>query len=347
MAARLTVLAAAVALALPSGASAVTAVLRSGHLVVDGKPFFPIMQWLQCPGSFKQQAALGIDVFLGKGCSDTSDDAELAAAADAGVYSVLPAGSKGTGPALLGWHFDDEPDMRGTTPAQIAAHRRTVGGKVDFLTLTSGFFSKMPPPTWTRGNRGVYRDYARAIDLLGFDLYPLYGWCKPDWIGRVADAQRELVSNYAGGRPTYQWIEAASTSSQWCKGRGITPVELRAEVWMAITNGAKGIGYFTHSWTPNYSQFRVGGDVQQEIKRTDTQIKALTPWILGAPVPVRVESSGRVDAIAGRAGGRIYVFAVNLGFEPGTVTAHFSSPAFKPFTFDFGRLGVLVRRVYG
>ena len=58
---------------------------------------------------------------------------------------------------------------------------------------------------------------------------------------------------------------------------------------------------FTHSWTPNYSQFRVGGDVQQEIKRTDTQIKALTPWILGAPVPVRVESSGRVDAIAGRA----------------------------------------------
>jgi hypothetical protein len=345
VAARLTVLVAAAALALPSGASAVTAAVRGGHVVVDGKPFFPIMQWLQCPGSFKQQAALGIDVFLGKGCSDTSDAAELAAAADAGVYSVLPAGSRGTGPALLGWHFDDEPDMRGTTPAQIAAHRRTVGGKVDFLTLTSGFFSKMPPPTWMRGSRDPYHDYARATDLLGFDIYPLYGWCRPDWIGRVADAQRELVSNYAAGRPTFQWIEAASTSSQWCKGRGITPVELRAEVWMAITNGAKGIGYFTHSWTPNYSQFRVSGDVQREIKRTDAQIKSLTPWLLGAPVPLRVESSGRIDAIARRAGGKIYVFAVNVGFEPVTLTAHFSSSAFKPFTFAFDRLGVLVRRV--
>ena len=212
MAARLTVLAAAVALALPSGAAAVTATMRGGHVVVDGKPFFPIMQWLQCPASFKEQAAFGIDVFLGKGCSNTSDAAELAAAAEAGVYSVLPAGSTGTGPALLGWHFDDEPDMRGTTPAQIAARRRTVGGKLDFLTLTSGFFSKMPPPTWMRGSRDPYRDYARATDLLGFYIYPIYGWCRPDWIGRVADAQRELVSKYAAGASAFVRRHRARTA---------------------------------------------------------------------------------------------------------------------------------------
>src|SRR5438105_14163062 len=86
-----------------------TAKVKNGHVVVDGKPFFPIMQWLQCPSLFPQNVSLGVNVFLGKGCSDTTDAAELVAAAGAGAYSVLPAGSTATGSSLLGRPFEDEP----------------------------------------------------------------------------------------------------------------------------------------------------------------------------------------------------------------------------------------------
>jgi hypothetical protein len=181
-------------------------------------------------------------------------------------------------------------------------------------------------PRWMNGSTAPYRAYAKATDLIGTDVYPVYGWCRPDRLSWVADAQRELVK-IAAGRPTYQWIEAASTSSQWCKGRGVLPEELRAEVWMAIANGAKAIGYFTHSWTPSYSQFRVAPDVQAEMKRTDGEIAALTPAILAPAVPLQVHvPDARVDAIARRYAGKTYVFAVNVARTGAAAT--FSSPAF-------------------
>ena len=120
------VLALLAALALPAAASAATAGVRNGHVVVDGRPFFPIMQWLQCPSLFPQNAAMGIDVFLGKGCEGTSDADELAATAAAGAWSVLPAGSTATGASLLGWHFEDEPDQSKIWPDTIARIRSMI-----------------------------------------------------------------------------------------------------------------------------------------------------------------------------------------------------------------------------
>ena len=319
-------LAAAATLAVPATAAAHTAAIRGGHVVVDGKPFFPIMQWLQCPWLFPQNAALGVNVFLGKGCGGTSDADELAAAESAHAFSVLPATGVASGSSLLGWHFADEPDMNGIRPAVIAAqyreNRRRNPTLLNFLTVTEGFAATQRPPSWMHGSRAPYEAYARATDLIGTDVYPIYGWCRPDWIARVADVQRQLV-RIAHGRPTFQWIEAASTSSQFCSGRGVKPTELRAEVWMAVTNGATAIGYFTHSWTGGYSQFRVAPDVQAEIRRTNAQLTRLTPAILGTPVALRTTvSGGRVDAIARRTGGKLYVFAVNVGRT--TATASFA-----------------------
>ena len=115
----------------------------------------------------------------------------------------------------------------------------------------------------------------------------------------------------------YSWIEAQSTSSQWCKGRGVLPDELRAEVWMTLVNGATAIGYFTHSWTPTYSQFRVAADTQAEMKRTDRQVTTLTPAILG--LPFHVGATG-VEAIGRTYHGARYVFAVNVTQAPVSAT---------------------------
>jgi hypothetical protein len=334
----LALLATAGALAIVPIASAHVAAVRHGHVVVDGKPFFPIMQWLQCPWLFEPNAQLGINTFFGKGCQSTTDAQELAGTAAVNAWSVLPAGGPGSGANLLGWHFSDEPDMNRILPAAVArqyrANRRRDPTKLNFLTVTSGFSARRGPPAWMHGSTAPYSAYAKATDLIGTDVYPIYGWCHPDWISWVADAQRELVK-LAAGRPTYQWIEAASTSSQWCKGRGVEPEELRAEVWMAIANGAKAIGYFTHSWTPSYSQFRVAPDVQAEMKRTDAEITALAPAILApaAPLQLRV-AEARVDAIARHYGGKTYVFAVNVSRTGAGVT--FTSPAFHGSASVYG-----------
>jgi hypothetical protein len=93
---------------------------------------------------------------------------------------------------------------------------------------------------------------------------------------------------------------------------------------VALVNGATAVGWFTHSWTPDYSQFRVAADVQAEMARTARQVTTLAPALDAVPVHVGVQTGeGRVDAIARSYGGALYVFAVNVSRTP--VTATFAS----------------------
>lgn len=225
-------------------------------------------------------------------------------------------------PGLLAWRFGDEPDQHGIPPATIAAAtaqgHRAGPGRLTFVTLTSGFFG----PT-AHSAPAPYASYARAADVVGFDVYPVYGYCRPDLIWWQADATRALARLARPGEPIYSWIEAASTSSQWCRGRGVQPQELRAETWMTLVNGGTAIGWFTHSWTPTYSQFRVSAAVQQEMKRTARQLTTLAPALLAPPTGLAVTTDGgRVDATARRLDGALYVFAVNVSRTP--VTARFA-----------------------
>jgi hypothetical protein len=165
------------------------------------------------------------------------------------------------------------------------------------------------------GDRSYYKQYAAAADFPGFDIYPIYGWRQPSWIWWEADATKEWNTLYSASKPNYSWIEAASTSSQWCTGRGVYDDEVRAEVWMTIANGSRGIGWFTHSWTPSYSQFRVDSSVQAEMTRTDRQVTNFTLPLLGPAASVTQQmltSGGNVDSIARQWNGATYIFAVNV-----------------------------------
>jgi hypothetical protein len=250
------------------------------------------------------------------------------------AFSILPFNAAvARSPGLLAWRGEDEPDQNGISPSAIA--QVTARGhaakprRLTFVTLTSGFFG----PT---AHSHDYAAYVRAADVVGFDVYPVYGYCRPDLIWWQADATRALVHLARPGQPVYTWIEAASTSSQWCRGRGVEPRELRAEVWMSLVNGATGIGYFTHSWTPDYAQFRVSAATQAEMRRTDRQVTTLAPALLGSPVHVGIQTDvGRVDAIARRFGGATYVFAVNVSRL--TVRARFDGPQGDWRVFEEGR----------
>jgi hypothetical protein len=340
----------------PAGAAVVTTD-ANGAVLVDGTPFLPIMSWLQCPGNIAHQASLGINTFVGDGCGGAAS-AYLDACSAQGAWGVMsPDDTSVAGhAALLGWIFGDEPDLQGnqvepaTLLTQYQALETTDPHHPTFLTLTSGFYSEDSPPDWMGGDRSRYTGYCQATDLVGFDIYPVYGWCRPDWLYKVGAAQAELATTYAPGKATYQWIEAVKTSGQWCDiaARGADdgpyPEEIRNEVWQALVHGATAVGYFTHSWEcPGYSQFCLSAAQETELTRTNAQLTALTRPLLASAyyggVTVVVAGGGKVDAMVRGHGGKLYVFAVSL--EPTakmvTLTLPFMPPTFAVQVYDESR----------
>ena len=326
----------------PSAQAATVNIGPNGEFLVDGKPFLPVMQWLQSSSRIAYQKGLGINTFVGNGGSNSSAE-YLAECQAQHVWCVMdPADmSVAAHPALLGWIFGDEPDLDGNDvePAEILTQYRSIKGTdpshVTLLTVTSGFFSEMDPPDWMNGDRSRYYAYAQATDAVGFDLYPVYGWCRPDWLYRVGAAQEGLAATYAPDRSTYQWIECSRTSGQWCDiddrkpDDGPTPQEVRNEVWQAITKGAKAIGYFTHSWEcDGYTQFCLSAEQEAELVRTNAQLSALTVPILSAryeeSVTVNSSPNARIDWLAQRVGSEVTLFAVNV--ERSTIAVSFGVP---------------------
>jgi hypothetical protein len=373
------VVASLVGFTVPARAATVT-IGERGEFRVDGEPFLPIMQWLQSASRIEYQKTLGINTFVGNGGSDSSAE-YLAECRAQGVWCVLDPEdmSVSDDPALLGWIFGDEPDLdsNAVEPERILEQYESIKAQDDahvtLLTVTSGFFSEMDPPDWMNGDRGRYHAYADATDAVGFDLYPVYGWCRPDWLYRVGAAQEELITQYAPDRSTYQWIECVRTSSQWCDiderepDDGPTAAEVRNQVWQAIAHGAKAIGYFTHSWEcDDYTQYCLSAAQETELTRTNAQITALTVPILSAPyeraVTVTSTPEARIDWLARHVGNEVTLIVVNVdaaavevsvhvpGLSPGGSVEVYDeerslSPDSETFTDAFDALGVHVYRM--
>jgi hypothetical protein len=286
------------------------ATVAGGTIRLGGKPFFPVMlleqrnqRTLSIVGRF------GINLVQNGGCKGFPAQRQLATI-HRDAYAALPiGGAQVRGSALAGWTYPDEPENNGWSSARLrkafSYRRGSPDGLLSFMTTGGGFFSraysKPNPP------RAEYRAYARLADVAGFDLYPL-GHCSKDLVA-VYDAQREFV-RLAGGSPTFQWIETGPIRPGYCGGFTMQPEELRAEVFLAVAGGARGIGYFTHTWKPKHSAFDVGGAIQRELKHTNWMLKALTPGLTGATKPSGADSPA-IKLVARRAGRHTYVFAVN------------------------------------
>ena len=272
------------------------------QIVVDNRAFFPTAVWGQCSDAFDSNINDGINLFMGDGCS--KDETSLPTRLDGRAYSIVNAENAGTadGRGLLGWYYPDEwdaflqstvtrKDLDKSIPAPQA-------GRISFLTLTNHFYSLATP---LPQGKGMYPTLMSIPDVIGFDLYPLQVWCRPAY-GDVMDAQRELRGT-SGGKPTFQWIEAAPMEHQ-CKDQkqlDPTPATVRAETWLAVAGGAGAIGYFPNHWTTA---------IGSEIARTNREIKSLSPALLSANAVGTSDASG-VRVSVRELNGATYVIAVN------------------------------------
>jgi len=205
------------------------------------------------------------------------------------------------------------------TPQQVAAKYKSIKAadptRPVFVTFTGyflPFFKK-----YSDAERGIYRLYVKSADVVGYDIYPIYGWNKPQWIHLVHDGTKRLVE-LAGDRPVYAWIET-SRGGQWTgplkNQKEVTPAHIRAEVWMAICRGATAIGYFTHIWKPSYKQFGVPAENRKALAEINAQITRLAPEILAAepkhPATIQTDDGVKVDVMSRSAGNGMTIFAVN------------------------------------
>jgi hypothetical protein len=271
-------------------------------LFLDWQPFFPRMVWEQCPWAYPESLAAGVNLYLGSSCANATTQLSTLSGR---AFSAIPLGQRGIdGRGLVGWYQPDEPDEHTTPLALAVPPPQQQTDRVTFLTLGSHFFTATAPPA---AGRGIYPPLIAESNMVGFDLYPLQGWCR--WaLQAVYQAQQQLVA-LAAGRPTYQWIEAAPMSH--CTGLDPTPQTVRVETWLAIAGGARGIGWFPSEWSPA---------VGAEITVLDRQIASLAPALLGRDVPVVNSPTSPVKVGARSYHGATYVIAASASVSPHKVS---------------------------
>ena len=163
-----------------------------------------------------------------------------------------------------------------------------------------------------------YPEYVKGCDIASFDIYPASHEHK-DIAGKlwyVGDGVSRLRQWASDRQAVWNCIACTHISNP---GARATPAQVKAEVWMSLVRGSRGLIYFVHQLKPKFLEAGVlaDGDMVAQIKAINRQIHELAPVLKGPALAkaVVVESSEPavpVEATVRRHGGATYVFAVAM-----------------------------------
>lgn len=308
--------------------------------------FFPLAVWLQNPARAAQYRQAGINLYVGLWKGPT--EAQLAALKEAGMQVICAQNETGLrhleDTTIVGWMHGDEPDNaqplgpgKGygppVPPERIVADyqrlRAADPSRPVLLNLGQGV-------AWDRWHgRGVrtnhpedYPEYVKGCDIASFDIYPVVH-SHPEVAGKLWYVARgvERLVNWAGpDRIVWNCLECTRISNPHVKP---TPHQVRAEAWMALIHGSRGLIYFVHQFKPAFREAALLDDPQmlEGVTALNRQILRLAP-VLNSPTltnAVTVSSANPevpVATMVKRHGSATYLFAVAM--RPGPTTATFS-----------------------
>lgn len=313
--------------------------------------FFPIAVWLQDPANAPKYKAAGINVYVGLWKGPT--EKQLADLKKHGMRVICEQNAVGLkhkdDPTIVGWMHGDEPDN-----AQSLGEGKGYGPPVATAKIVAdyGKLQKADPSrpillnlgqgvAWDNYiGRGVrrnhpedYPEYVKGGDIVSFDIYPA---CHADreiagklWY--VADGVSRLRKWSDDKKIVWNCIECTHIENPKSKA---TPQQIKAEVWMSLIRGSRGLIYFAHQFKPKFIEagMLAEADNLAMITKTNQQIQTLAA-VLNSPTVkdgVSVESSESkvpVEAMCKRHDGAVYVFAV--GMRDGTATGSFTIPKLK------------------
>ena len=196
-----------------------------------------------------------------------------------------------------------------------------------------GFGQGVADPTWfgrgsCTGDMEYYSKAVKGSDILTFDIYPaasprsnIKG--KLEYIGRGLDLLMECATH-----DQTVWAEIETTRIY--SDTMVTPAQLRAEVWMSLIHGAKGIVYFVHEWSGG---FRDDGifrhpEIVAAVTDVNRAIGALAPVINSPNVEsLNVTGGAGISTMLKWQGSTLYLFAVNE--RPSGTVVQFKLPKFN------------------
>ena len=316
-----------------------------------GDDFFPIAVWLQAPRNAPKYKAIGINLYVGLWKGPTSE--QLAELREHGMPVICSQNDYARAhldePIIVGWMHGDEPDN-----AQSLGRGKGYGPPVapevivaDYEKIKAADPSRPILLNLGQGvawdgyyGRGVrtnhpedYPLYARGADVVSFDIYPAVHrkeavagklWYVPHGVKRLR--------TWTGNRkPVWNCIECTHISNVDVKP---TPEQVKAEVWMSIIHGSKGLVYFCHQFQPRFveaglladeAMARAVGKINGQIHRLASVING--PTLSGGltvrcrPADVSAElaeslGGGPVAAMVKQRGKTAYLFAVRMEGSP-------------------------------
>lgn len=274
--------------------------------------FFPIAVWLQSPANAQQYKAAGINTYVGLWRGPNADQLRLLEQAGMRVicHQNAFALSNRHSPTLLAWMHGDEPDN-----AQSLGEGKGWGPPIPPERIIKGYETmRAADPSrpillnlgqgvawdgwYGRGVRSNHPEdyplYIQGCDIASFDIYPAVH-DKPEVAGNlwfVARGVERLVQWGGGRKSVWNCLECTRISNT---ERKPTPHEVRAEAWMSIIHGSRGLIYFVHQFKPDFREAALLDDPEMlaAVTTLNRQITVLAPVINSRPTPelARVESA--------------------------------------------------------
>ena len=298
----------------------------------DDPHFFPIGVWMQSPDRAPAYKRIGINTYVG--LWDGPTGAQLSELAGQGLFAVAEQNEVALASpdrhVVRAWMHADEPDNAQATwfgihvacvPPQQVADRTTEMKRRDptrpvFLNFGRGVadFAWRGRGTCT-GDTSYYGIAAARADIASFDIYPVAN-ADPPVKGRLEYVARGVANLRAWARDA-RWVWAVIETAGIRDGRARPSAEqIRAEVWLALVAGARGIVYFVHEFAPTFREdgiFR-HPDAVAAVARVDQEIRSLAPVLNSPPGTVQADASGSTGPVATMLKvyeGETYLFAVS------------------------------------
>lgn len=329
--------------------------------------FFPVMVWAQDPELAPQYKALGINTFFS--LHEGPTEKQLATLGQHGLYTVCAQNEAGLrhldNPTIIAWMHGDEPDNRqaqyddGPVPLdKILTDYSRIVNRDPRRPVVVNFGQGVANPQFS--GRGIeydaYPQYARGADILSYDVYPVANLKYLDM-----DAEGEEFTNMRddGGELLYLVAEGINRLEEWgdhdkpvwnvleCtaiwhpRGMKVTPHQIRAQFWMSIIHGSRGICWFVHDFRPGHRDVAAllsDPELMEAVRKNNEQVQSLAR-VIHSPdrnelVEVRSTDGVPVDVLVKKSGGKLYVFAASMRNQPTSATFTVYDPAFEDASLE-------------
>ena len=307
--------------------------------------FLPILVWSQDPALAQQYKAIGVNTYFALHRGPTPE--QLDRLRDAGMHAIcrqndvaLADIERGDSP-IIAWMHGDEPDNRRgpndphagqpVPPEKIQRDAEAIRTKDPTRPIVVNFGQGVANDAFP--GRGAtleqYPLYARGADIVCYDVYPVANLKLPGPDGRtifapdgheylwyVAKGVQRLRSFVEDRKPVWNVLECTHIHNP---ERIATPHQVRAEAWMSLIHGSRGLCWFVHDFREghkNDAALLANDEMREAVTRINGEIRELAP-VLNAPAGpaahvVSSDANAPVAAMTRSHDGWLYVFAVAM-----------------------------------